>query len=194
MTDGKREGATTEAQAKKLVACVGNMLLLDEGFGPYMARVLTEPQIAAEYFDQEHVQQLMGMFRLDQTDAPDDGRIPVLDAGTIGMGLLPWIRTYDRIVVVDIIDTKSPSIPAGSVMVLTPEEMAESAVMHSLHDLKLIDVINSCALAGYTADISCVCVQAQNYDPEDFVIGLTEPVKAAIPIVMDALMEELALK
>lgn len=176
---------------KTLIACVGNMLLLDEGFGPYMARVLTEEDRAAEHFDAEHVRELMSMFRPDETHAEDDGRIPVLDAGTIGMSLLPWIRDYDRIIVLDIIDTKNPNIPAGSVFVLTPEEMADNAVMHSLHDLKLVDVINNCALAGYTAHVSCICVQAKNYEPDDFAIDLTPEVKAAIPNVMGTLMEEL---
>ena len=179
------------AANKTLVACVGNMLLLDEGFGPYMARVLTEPEVAAEHFDQAHVDELMGMFRLDTVDAVDDGRIPVLDAGTIGMGLLPWIRDYDRIVVMDIIDTKNPNIAPGSVFVLTPAEMAESVVLHSLHDLKLVDVINNCALAGYEADVTCICVQAKDYDPPDFVIDLTPEVKAAVPMAIGALMEQL---
>ncbi len=179
-------------EKKTIVVCVGNMLLLDEGFGPYMARVLTEEAAAAKHFDAQHVQKLMSMFRPDETDAPNDGRIPVLDAGTIGMSLLPWIRDYDRLIVLDIIDTKNESTPAGSVFVLTPAEMADSAVMHSLHDLKLVDVINNCALAGYTADVSCICVQAKNYEPEDFMIDLTPEVKAAIPNVMGALMEELS--
>ena len=39
------------AKQKKLVACVGNMLMLDEGFGPYMAKVLTERDAALEHFD-----------------------------------------------------------------------------------------------------------------------------------------------
>lgn len=181
----------TAQDKRTLIACIGNMLLMDEGFGPYMARVLTEPEIASLYFDESHVKQIMSMFRLDTVGAKDDGRYPVLDGGTIGMSLLPWIRDYDRIIVIDIIDTKDPSIPAGSVFVLTPEEMADNVVLHSLHDLKLIDVIGNCALAGYEADFTCICVQAKNYDPSDFVIDLNPELKAAIPNVMGALMEAL---
>lgn len=185
------ETQTPSTAPKTLIACVGNMLLLDEGFGPYMARVLTDRSVAGLYFDQAHVDKIMSMFRLDEVNAVDDGRIPVLDAGTIGMGLLPWIKAYDRIIVLDIIDTKNPAIPAGSVFVLTPEEMAESVVLHSLHDLKLVDVVNNCALAGYTADVTCICVQAKDYDPPDFAIDLTPELKASIPLVMGALMEQL---
>ena len=42
---------TASDRPKTLIACVGNMLLLDEGFGPYMARVLTERTVAGLYFD-----------------------------------------------------------------------------------------------------------------------------------------------
>ena len=182
---------TASDRPKTLIACVGNMLLLDEGFGPYMARVLTERTVAGLYFDQAHVDTIMSMFRLDEVNAVDDGRIPVLDAGTIGMGLLPWFKEYERIIVIDIIDTKNPAIPAGSVFVLTPEEMAENVVLHSLHDLRLVDVVNNCALAGHTADVSCICVQAKDYEPLDFCIDITPELKAAIPLVMGALMEQL---
>ncbi len=176
---------------KTLVACIGNMLLMDEGFGPYMARVLTDPQVAALYCDEEHTQQLMEMFRPDEVHAADDGRIPVLDGGTMGMSMLPWIREYDHIIVLDIIDTRNPKIAPGSVFVLTPEEMADNTVLHSLHDLKLIDVIGNCALAGYTTQWTCICVQAKNYEPEDFCVDLTPELKAAIPNVLGALMKAL---
>ena len=176
---------------KTLVACIGNMLLMDEGFGPYMARVLTEPDFAAQFFDKEHVQMLQETFRSDEVGATDDGRIPVLDGGTMGMSLLPWVREYDHIVVIDIIDTKNPKIAPGSVFVLTPQEMAENTVLHSLHDLRLIDVIGNCALAGYTADWTCICVQAKDYEPADFCVDITPELKEAIPRVMGALMQSI---
>ena len=179
----------SEKTPKTLVACIGNMLLLDEGFGPYMARVLTEADFAAQYCDEEHVKQLMETFRPDEVCAADDGRIPVLDGGTMGMSMLPWIREYDHIIVLDIIDTKNPDIAPGSVFVLTPEQMAENTVLHSLHDLRLIDVIGNCALAGYTCKWTCICVQAKDYEPKDFCVDLTPELKAAVPNVLGAIME-----
>ncbi len=179
----------TDTKQKTLVACIGNMLLLDEGFGPYMARILTEPDFAAQFFDADHVDQITATFRPDKAGAADDGRIPVLDGGTMGMSMLPWIREYDHIIVIDIIDTKNDKYAPGSVFVLTPEEMADNTVLHSLHDLKLIDVIGNCALAGYTADWTCICVQAKDYEPADFCVDITPELKEAIPRVMGALMQ-----
>lgn len=180
-------------QQKTLIACVGNLLLQDEGFGPYMAQVLTDADAARKHFDEEHAQQLMDMFRPDELNAPaDDTRIPVLDAGTMGMSMVPYIREYDHIIIVDIIDCKNPKIAPGSVFVLTPEDMAENTVMHTLHDLRVIDVINNAAFAGYTADIQCVCIQAKCYDPEDFYIGLSSELEEKVPVVVGALLDCLA--
>ncbi len=180
-------------QQKTLIACVGNMLLQDEGFGPYMAKVLTDDETASKYFDCQHVQLLMETFRLDEVNALDDGRIPVLDAGTMGMSMVPYIRDYDKIVVVDIIDCKNLEIAPGSVFVLSPEDMSENTVLHSLHDLRVIDVINNAEFAGHSADFTCVCIQAKCYDPQDFYIGLSPELEEKIPVVVGAIFECLGI-
>lgn len=178
---------------KTLIACVGNMLLMDEGFGPYMARVLTDYDTACKHFDEEHARFLASTFREDATDPGDDERICVLDAGTMGMSLLRWLRNYDRMIVIDIVDCKTPDIAPGTVLTLTAEEMAENTVMHSLHDLRVVDVLANAQLAGVDVSCTCICVQAENYEPEDFHIGLTPRVEAAIPTVVGALLGELGL-
>jgi len=180
-----------------LVACVGNMLLLDEGFGPYMARVLTEREVALRHFDEAHADILMRTFRVDQSAPTDDPRIPVLDAGTMGMSMIPYIRAYDRIVIVDVVDMGEDSgVAPGTVYVLTPEDMAEHTVMHTLHDLRVIDVINNARLAGLDCDVKCVCasVRKEDIDPEEFTIDLTDPLKAAVPVAVGALLETLGVE
>ncbi|MCD8200144.1 MAG: hydrogenase maturation protease [Coriobacteriaceae bacterium] len=180
---------------KTLIACVGNMLMLDEGFGPYFARVLLEPDVAAEFFDEDHVAILADTFCADSTLEDPAGKIPVVDAGTMGMSMIPYIRDYDRIIFIDVIDCGEESgVAPGSVLVLTPEEMAEHTVMHTLHDMKVSDVLNNARLAGYDADVSCICVQKQDISPVEMTIDLTPPVKAAVPVVAGALMELLGIE
>ena len=86
---------------KQMVVCVGNMLMLDEGFGSHMAKVLTDYDMAREAFDEEHARMLIETFREYDARVEGDERIPVLDAGTMGLSLLPFIRDFDRLVVVD---------------------------------------------------------------------------------------------
>lgn len=181
-------------EKKTLVACVGNMLLMDEGFGPCMARVLTDFETACKHFDEEHARFLASTFREDAPGVqPDDERICVLDAGTMGLSLLRWLKGYDRLIVIDIIDCKTADIAPGTVLTLTASEMAENTVMHSLHDLRVVDVLSNAQLAGINIECTCICVQAENYEPEDFHIGLTPRVEAAIPVVVGALLGELGL-
>lgn len=186
---------------KALVACMGNLLMKDEGFGPYVFKVLTDRDAALEHFGAAHADFLMHTFRGDQAagsaagiDDAGDGRIPVMDGATMGMSFVPYIERYDRIVLVDIIDCGEGSgVAPGTVYVLTPEDMAEHTVLHSLHDLRLVDVIANAALAGHTSDISCVCVQKLDAEPDDFEIGVTEPLREAVPTVVGCILRELGL-
>ena len=180
-------------ERKQLVMCVGNMLMLDEGFGPYMAQVLTNREKALEHFDEEHAALLTSQFRLlDVNDAADDERIPVLDAGTMGMGLIPYIRDYDHIVVVDAVDCGASAVP-GTCYTFTPEEMAANSIMHSLHDMRIPDVLTNARLAGHDCLIECVGVQVKNMTPEQLTVGLTPEVCSAVPYAVAAILGYLGL-
>lgn len=181
------------SERKKLVACVGNMLMMDEGFGPYMAQVLTDKERALEHFDEEHAELLVSNFRLLETDdAEDDPRIPVLDAGTMGMSMIPYIRDYDEMVIVDAVDC-GPEAAPGTCYTFTPEEMAANSIMHSLHDMRIPDVLTAARLAGYDCDINCVGVQERNIAPHDLTIALSPEVKAAVPYAVGAVIQLLGL-
>lgn len=177
-----------------MVVCVGNMLLLDEGFGSHMAKVLTDYDVARESFDEAHARALTDSFKpYDAHDEENDGRIPVLDAGTMGMSLIPFIRDFDRLVVVDIVDC-GPEATPGTCYTFTPEDMATYSVMHSLHDMRVSDVLTNARLAGHDCDIRCVGVQKKNIAPKDLTIGLTPEVAAAIPYATGALLELLEME
>ena len=178
-----------------MVVCVGNMLMLDEGFGSYMAKVLTDYDTARETFDEQHAHMLMETFReYDAHDEDDaDKRIPVMDAGTMGMSLIPYIRDFDRLVVVDAVDCGADATP-GTCYTFTPEDMAAYSIMHSLHDMRVSDVLNNARLAGHDCDIRCVGVQKRDICPRDFTIDLTPEVKAAVPYAVDAVLELLEIE
>lgn len=175
---------------KQMVVCVGNMLMLDEGFGSHMAKVLTDYDMAREAFDEEHARMLIETFREYDARVEGDERIPVLDAGTMGLSLLPFIRDFDRLVVVDAVDCGPDAIP-GTCYTFTPEDMASYSIMHSLHDMRISDVLNNARLAGH-----CNCrhplaigqLQKKNIAPRRLHgISLTPEVKACrTPMRQDA--------
>ena len=89
---------------------VGNPLMRDEGVGVRVAEVL------------------MSAFAW-----PDN--VTVLDAGTMGMGILNLFRDADYMLVVDAVDGTGE--PPGTVVRLSAEDIAPNQVMHSLHDVRL---------------------------------------------------------
>lgn len=178
---------------KQMVVCVGNMLLLDEGFGSHMAKVLTNYDTARESFDDEHARMLTQTFCEYDAHDEEDERIPVMDAGTMGMSLIPYIRDFDRLVIVDIVDC-GPDAAPGTCYTFTPEDMASYSVMHSLHDMRVSDVLNNARLAGHDCDIRCVGVQKKDISPREMVIGLTDEVQAAVPLAVGAVLELLEIE
>lgn len=143
-----------------LVLGVGNVLMRDEGIGP---RVVEE----------------LGRYQL-----PDN--VAVTDAGTLGLGMMYLFRDVDYLLVADAVNGTG-HVP-GTVVRIAPEDFAPNQVLHSLHDMRLVDVLNAAALVGMTPTTECVGVQVQDISPEEFSVGLTEAVEAAVPRAVAAVL------
>jgi hydrogenase maturation protease len=113
---------------------------------------------------------------------PDN--VTVLDAGTMGMGILNLFREADYILVVDAVENTGE--PPGTVVRLSAEDVAPNQVMHSLHDVRLADVLSAAELAGHRPDAEFVGVQIERI--EQFVVGLTPDVEAALPAAVAAVL------
>lgn len=114
--------------------------------------------------------------------------VEVVDAGTMGLGMLTMFRGVDLLVVVDAID--GTGWPAGTVVRLTPEDLAPNQIMHSLHDIRFVDVLQAAQLTGVTPDAECVGIQVGSM--AQWVTELTPEVEAALPDAVDAVIEILA--
>jgi hydrogenase maturation protease len=142
---------------------VGNPLVRDEGVGVRVAEVL------------------MSSFAF-----PDN--VTVLDAGTMGMGILNLFRDADYILVVDAVDGTGEA--PGTVMRISPEEIAPNQVMHSLHDIRLVDVLEAAELMDIRPEADFIGVQIA--DMADIALGLTAEVEAAVPDAVAAVLDVLA--
>ena len=146
-----------------LVLGIGNPLMMDEGIG---VRVLESLMTDYEF--------------------PDNVRL--LDAGTMGMSILGLFRECDFMLVVDAM--KDTGHDPGTVVRLSAEDIAPNQVMHSLHDLRFIDVLEAAELMGCRPEAECIGVQVA--DMSEIRIGLTPGVEAAIPDAVDAVLALLA--
>ena len=153
---------------KIAVICVGNELMLDDGLGIEVYR------------------QLVGAY-----DFPAD--VDVMQAGCLTMDMVARVERYDLMMTVDAIDGTGEA--AGTVFRYTPDDVARRGTpMGSLHELKLADLFDAAVLLGYTCEGVCLGMQVQNGSPAEFVQGLTEPVLAKLPDLVDAVLAELVLR
>jgi hydrogenase maturation protease len=148
-----------------LVLGIGNILMKDEGVGCRIIEVLTGRY---EFPDNVHIE----------------------DSGTMGMMMLHMLTEYDFVLVVDAMD--GTGHPPGTVLRLAPEDIAPNQVMHSLHDIRFIDVLNSAELIGKRPQGACVGVQVEDMQPVELTIGLSPSVEEAIDTAIDAVLSVLA--
>lgn len=148
------------------VFCVGNKLYLDDGAGPALYEEV-----------------------LKRYNIPDN--VTFCDIGCMSMDMIDAVDKNDLIITIDAVEV--PDAIPGTVFRFTPEDLARAIPMKtSLHDLRLSDLFDAAALLGYSAKGVCLGIQVQNRNPAEFVIGLTPPVYDALPLLIDALLVELA--
>ncbi len=149
---------------KIAIICVGNRLMLDDGIGPAVFDELTEKHSFPEH-------------------------VSLFDAGCMTMDLLPVVRDHDFLIVVDAVDGTGEK--PGTVFRFAPEDIADHPVMQSLHDLRVIDLLNAASLLGYEARGICFGIQVENMTPATIIEGLTPDVYDALPLVVDSVLAEL---
>ncbi|NCO57445.1 MAG: HyaD/HybD family hydrogenase maturation endopeptidase [Nitrospirae bacterium CG18_big_fil_WC_8_21_14_2_50_70_55] len=148
-----------------LVLGIGNPLWADEGFGVRAVALLHEGyRFPAE--------------------------VEVVDGGTQGLFLLPWVRGADNLLVLDAIDFGDP--PATVRVVRgdgVPRYLGAKKV--SMHQTGFQEVLASASLAGdLPSRLSLIGVQPVTLD--DFGSSLTAPVAARLAEVVELAVAELA--
>lgn len=148
-----------------LVMGIGNVLMKDEGVGCRIAE-----ELEAHYEFPENVR--------------------VIESGTMGMMITTLFNDCDFVLVVDAVD--GTGYEPGTVVRLDPEDIAPNQVMHSLHDMRFIDVLQAAEMMGVRPEGHVVGIQVGDMSPEELTIGLSEPVEAAIDTAIDAVLTVLA--
>jgi hydrogenase maturation protease len=150
-----------EENPRVLVLGIGNILMLDEGVGN---KVATELQRNFTF--------------------PDD--VVVMDGGTMGLGMIHLFRGVEFLLLVDAVD--STGHPAGTVVRVSPHDFAPNQVLHSLHDVRFVDVLNAAEMIGIMPEADCIGIQVENMSPAEIEIGLSAPVADAVPRAMASVL------
>lgn len=146
------------------VICAGNRLMLDDGVGPAI-------------YDE-----MMARYRF-----PDN--VDVFDVGCMSMSMLHMVKDYDFILSVDAVE--GTGTEPGTVLRFAPDDIAGHGFIQSLHELRLVDLLNAAELLGYESEGSCVGVQVRNMHPVEVMEGLTPEVNAAVPLAADTVVAAL---
>lgn len=165
-TNGARAAGDACRDKRVAVLCVGNKLMLDEGIGPAIYEMLRDGYIIPE-------------------------NVTLLDLGCMTFDQIDLVRDCDTIITVDAVDGTDEE--PGTVFRFSPDDMARhSGAMASLHDLKLVDLFDAATLLGYECEGVCLGMQVENMSPAEYTIDLTARVRAALPLLCETVVAELA--
>lgn len=154
MVGESESGGREDKDFQTLILGLGNILWADEGFGVRAVEALNEA------------------YRF-----PPGVRL--MDGGTQGIFLLPWVRTADRLLILDAIDF---GLQPGEMRVMHQEDVPRfmGAKKVSMHQAGFQEVLMSAQLAGqFPEKIALVGVQPEILD--DYGGSLRPCVKDKVP-------------
>jgi hydrogenase maturation protease len=151
-------------QSKKTgILGVGNLLLADEGFGIHFIERL-------------------------QNDFTFPPNVELLDGGTAGIMLAPFMETKDVLFVIDVVNLKDEP---GSIHLYSDQDIrsGNTHTKMSPHQVGLLEILDLCRLRGHAPER----VEMITVVPGDLSIriGLSKEVTPALDSVLDILMEKL---
>ncbi len=144
-----------------LVLGLGNLLCRDDGLG------------------------VVAVHRLLRSHVPPPGT-EVLDGGTLGLSLLPYLEDAEQAILVDAIGIDAP---AGTVVRLDGDEVAPAvAARLSVHQIGVADLLEGARWLGHLPR-RLVLLGAVPQTIE-VGLGLTPSVEAAVPALITRILEE----
>ena len=143
-----------------LVLGLGNVLCGDDGAGVAAIRALLDAYLVPE-------------------------GVQVLDGGTLGLALLPWVRDAAAVVLVDAIAADGPP---GTLVRLEGDEVGHAAVRRlSVHQIGVADLLDGNRLLGGPDKVVLVGVVPESME---LTVELTPTVRDAVPALVDRVAAE----
>jgi len=143
-----------------LVLGIGNLLMKDDGAGVHIVNHMIDSGL------------------------PIPEYVEIVDGGTAGYDLVPIMKDRKKIIIIDAL--KVDDVP-GSVYRFTPDQLAQSKQLYSLHGVGVKEIIKHLMLTGDDPVIEIIGVVPE--DIQTLEIGISDSVKKSIPRVVDLILE-----
>ena len=143
---------------------IGNLLLSDEGFGVHVVEFLEEHYSFPE-------------------------SVAILDGGTAGIYMAPFLEDHDPIFVVDVVNLDGAK--PGSLYTFTAEDARNGSMQTRMspHQLGILEILDICKLRGIQPE----CVEFYCVVPESLATGLemSEVVASQVEKISGLLVQRL---
>jgi len=143
---------------------IGNTLLQDEGFGPHI------------------IEQIETRFQVPET-------VKLLDGGTAGILLGPFIESVNTLYIVDTVKLNAPS---GSIQCFSEKEISTKDIQTRMspHQVGILETLELCRLRGKAPDkVEMLTVVPETLNTG---IGLSGQVAPAVEKMISLIMKRLA--
>jgi len=148
---------------KTAVIGVGNIIFKDDGIGVFASRFLEENYAFS-------------------------GAVDCIDGGTLGIHLLHYYETYERVLILDTISLKDE---VGSIYAIPSEELLGlGGHKNTAHEVEVSDMINASLFLQNPAQIKVIGIVP--HDIESVAIGLSNELLDAFEAFVAAILRELA--
>lgn len=147
---------------KILVMGVGNILMADEGIGVKIVN------------------------KMQDLDLPD--HVELLDGGTAGLDLMPYMKDKNKIIIIDCIDTEDPP---GTVYRMTPLDLEEISTftISSMHQIGLAETIQMSRLLGNNADVIIIGITPKNF--KKYSLEISPELEDVLDRVIEIVLQEI---
>ena len=131
----------------------------------------------------------VGLLALEQleNDPRTPSHVSLVEGGTKGLDLLPYIFNASRLLVLDAVDVGAP---AGTVFRIAADDIRSMPGKGSVHELALADLLNAMRMMGQEPE-QVVLLGVQPLTTELGCV-LSHPAQQALPALIEAALTELA--
>lgn len=153
-----------KTEKKAGILGIGNLLLSDESFGIHVVK----------YLDSHYT-------------FPDS--VTLMDGGTAGIYMAPFLEDHDPIFVVDVVNLKD-AVP-GNLYSFSAEDAKDSSMQTRIspHQLGILEMLDICKFRGVEPDtVEFLCVIPQSVE---MGLELSDPVAPQVANISEKLVERL---